>query len=65
MITPAWRGDAGAATVLFDVTGSSKVATTPSPNNAISTTNVSGLRFTDGLLSFNRPVHPVWVDVTG
>jgi len=64
MIIPACRGDAGAATVLVDVTGSSKVATTPSPNSAINTTNVSGLRFTDGLLSINKPMRPICVGVT-
>lgn len=43
---PACRGDAGAATVDSDDIGSSSVIATPSANAAVSTTNMSGRRFT-------------------
>jgi hypothetical protein len=62
MITPACSGDAGAATELLDAMGSSRVTKTPSPNSAIRTTSVSGLRFTE-VRSLNKTASPVWMGV--
>lgn len=43
---PACKGDAGDAIVDREDAGSNKVSTTPSANTAVSTTNMSGRRFT-------------------